>query len=162
MQIELPEVKSISRIAWARDRDGQFGDRVATKYRIEVAVEAEQWKEVASSADRLPFNSKATQPEYDFAKFPEAEAQRGRDLLKQLQDGEQRKSQLQASATVYAGTFQQPGRLIVCSAANLWRNVNKLNPARWPRSENWRSAKPHRNSNADWHWRTGSHRKRTH
>ena len=109
VQIELPEVKPISRIAWARDRDGQFGDRVATKYRIEVAVEAGQWKEVASSADRLPFNSNATQPEYDFAKFPAAEAQRGRNLLKQLQDGEQRKSQLQASATIYAGTFQQPG-----------------------------------------------------
>ncbi len=109
VQIELPEVKQISRIAWARDRDGQFGDRVATKYRIEVAVEAGQWKEVASSADRLPFNSKMTQPEYDFAKLPEAEAQRGRELLKQLQDCEQRKLQLQASATIYAGTFQQPG-----------------------------------------------------
>jgi hypothetical protein len=109
VQIELPEVKPIQRIAWARDRDGQFGDRVATKYRIEVAVEAGQWKEVASSADRLPFNGKAAQPEYDFAKFPDTESQRGRDLFKQLQDGEQRKSQLQASATIYAGTFQQPG-----------------------------------------------------
>jgi hypothetical protein len=109
VQIELPEVKPIQRIAWARDRDGQFGDRVATKYRIEVAVEVGQWKEVASSADRLPFNGKATQPEYDFAKFPDTESKRGRDLFKQLQDGEQRKSQLQASATIYAGTFQQPG-----------------------------------------------------
>lgn len=109
VQIELPKVQQISRIAWARDRNGQFGDRVATKYRIEVAVEAGQWTEVASSADRLPFNSKATQPEYDFAKFPDDEAQEGRDLLKQFQNTEQRKSQLQASATVYAGTFQQPG-----------------------------------------------------
>ena len=109
VQIELPKVKQISRIAWARDRDGQFGDRVATKYRIEVAVEAGQWTEVASSADRLPFNSQATQPEYDFARFPDEVAQQGRDLLKQLQNSEQRKSQLQASATVYAGTFQQPG-----------------------------------------------------
>ena len=109
VQIELPEVKPIQCIAWARDRDGRFGDRVATKYRIEVAVEAGQWKEVASSTDRLPFNGKVTQPEYDFAKFPDTEAQRGRDLFKQLQDGEQRKSQLQASSTIYAGTFQQPG-----------------------------------------------------
>ena len=109
VQIELPEVKPIQRIKWARDRDGQLGDRVATKYRIEVAVEAGQWKEVASSADRLPFNGTATQPEYDFAKFPDTEAQRGRDLFKQLQAGEQRQSQPQASAEIYAGTFQQPG-----------------------------------------------------
>ena len=109
VQIELPELKPIQRIKWARDRDGQLGDRVATKYRIEVAVEAGQWKEVASSADRLPFNGTATQPEYDFAKFPDTEAQRGRDLFKQLQAGEQRQSQPQASAEIYAGTFQQPG-----------------------------------------------------
>lgn len=110
IQIELPEVATINRIVWARDREGQFGDRVATKYVIEVAVEPEQWKPVASSADRLPFTgAAATQPEYDFAKFPNDKAEQGRGLLHQLQKYEQRKSQLQASATVYAGTFQQPG-----------------------------------------------------
>ena len=110
IQIELPEVANINRIAWARDRDGQFGDRVATKYEIEVATAPDQWKPVASSADRLPFTgAAATQPEYDFAKFPDEEAKRGRQLLSQLLKREERKSQLQASGTVYAGTFQQPG-----------------------------------------------------
>jgi len=108
VQIELPKVMLINRIAWARDRDRQFSDRVATKYRIEVAVEADQWKEVASSADRIPFSGQARQPEYDFENFLDEDAQRGRSLFKQLQDIEQRKSQLQATATVYAGTFQQP------------------------------------------------------
>jgi hypothetical protein len=110
VQIELPDVATINRIVWARDRDGQFGDRVATKYLIEVAVEPDQWKSVASSADRLPFTgAAATEPEYDFAKFPDQEANRGRELLNQLQKQQERKTQLQASATVYAGTFQQPG-----------------------------------------------------
>ena len=110
IQIELPEVATINRIVWARDRDGHFGDRVATQYMIEVAVEPGQWKPVASSADRLPFTGVAsTQPEYDFAKFPNDRAEQGRELLNQLQKHEQRRSQLQASATVYAGTFQQPG-----------------------------------------------------
>ena len=110
VQIELPEVAKINRIVWARDRDGQFGDRVATKYEIEVASAPDQWKTVASSADRLPFTgAAATKPEYDFAKFPDEEATRGRQLLSQLQKHEERKSLLQASATVYAGNFQQPG-----------------------------------------------------
>ncbi|MEJ7591753.1 MAG: DUF1553 domain-containing protein [Planctomycetaceae bacterium] len=110
IQIELPEVVLISRIAWARDREGRFEDRVATKYVIEVAVEPDQWKTVASSADRLPFTgSVSLEPEYDFAKFPKDQAEQGRQMLKQLQQREQRKSQLQASAAVYAGTFQQPG-----------------------------------------------------
>ena len=110
IQIELPEVATINRIVWARDREGQFGDRVATQYVIEVAVEPGQWKPVASSADRRPFTGAAsTPPEYDFAKFPNDKAEQGREFLHQLQNQEQRKSQLQASATVYAGTFQQPG-----------------------------------------------------
>ena len=110
VQIELPEVAAINRIVWARDRDGQFADRVATKYGIEVATEPDQWKPVASSADRLPFTgAAAAQPEYDFAKFPDEVANRGRQLLNQLLNHEERKSQLQASGTVYAGPFQQPG-----------------------------------------------------
>ncbi|MDA1229508.1 MAG: DUF1553 domain-containing protein, partial [Planctomycetota bacterium] len=110
VQIELPEVATINRIAWARDRDGRFGDRVATKYTIEVAVEPDEWNPIASSADRLPFSGgAATQPEYDFTKLPREKAEYGRQLLSHLQEKEQRKSQLLASATVYAGTFQQPG-----------------------------------------------------
>ncbi len=110
IQIELPAVSQISRIAWARDREGRFGDRVATKYVIEVAVEPGEWKQVASSADRMPFTGAAPLlPEYDFAKFPDETAELGRRLLTQFQRNEQRKSQLQASATIYAGTFQQPG-----------------------------------------------------
>ena len=109
IQIELPEVAPVDRIVWARDREGQFGDRVATQYVIEVAVKPGEWQPVASSADRLPFTGAGSvEPEYDFAKSPNDEAERGRQMLKQLQKNEQRKSQLQASATVYAGTFQQP------------------------------------------------------
>lgn len=110
VQIELPATATINRIAWARDREGKFADRVATQYTIEVAVEPDQWKQVASSDDRLPFTGAAPMPpEYDFAKFPDEKAEQGRQLLRQLQQNEQRKTQLQASATVYAGTFQQPG-----------------------------------------------------
>ena len=110
IQIELPEVTSINRIAWARDREGQFADRLATQYRIEVAVEPDQWQTVASSADRIRFTGGApTEPEYDFAKFPEDQAEQGRQLLSQLKEATLQKAQMQASAMVYAGSFQQPG-----------------------------------------------------
>jgi len=68
----------IHRIAWARDREGQFADRIATKYVIEVAEEPDHWKTVASSADRLPLTGGAPKPlEYDFAKFPDEKAEQG-------------------------------------------------------------------------------------
>jgi hypothetical protein len=110
IQIELPHVTAIDRITWARDRDGQFSDRVATTYAIEVAVEPGVWKPLTSSADRLPFSgAAAAKPEYDFDRFADSEAARGRALLTEVQTITERKTQLQASATVYAGNFQQPG-----------------------------------------------------
>ena len=37
--ITLPRVETIERIVWGRDRQGQFTDRLATQYRIEIADE---------------------------------------------------------------------------------------------------------------------------
>ncbi len=52
VQIELPKPTLISRVEWARDRDGKFNDRLPTDYRIEVATTPNKWQMVASSADR--------------------------------------------------------------------------------------------------------------
>jgi ligand-binding sensor domain-containing protein/signal transduction histidine kinase len=54
VQIELPEVIPIARIVWGRDREGNFIDRLATRYQIHVAVNTNEWKLVASSEDREP------------------------------------------------------------------------------------------------------------
>src|SRR5262249_2017937 len=57
VQVELKESATIDRVVWGRDREGKFKDRLATRYRIEIAREPGQWKEVASSEDRAPFGS---------------------------------------------------------------------------------------------------------
>lgn len=51
-QIELPEAMRIRKIVWGRDREGNFIDRLATQYEIQVATETNQWRTVASAADR--------------------------------------------------------------------------------------------------------------
>jgi len=55
VQIELADVYTIDRIAWGRDRQGKFRDRLVTGYRIEVATEPGKWQQVASSEGREPF-----------------------------------------------------------------------------------------------------------
>ncbi len=109
IQIELPQTFSVSRIVWARDRDGQFGDRLATKYRIEVSLDGQAWAKVSSSEDRAPFSAAAREPEYVFDGQPEENASQGKAWLAELRSLESRRSALVASASVYAGTFQQPG-----------------------------------------------------
>ena len=52
VQIRLPQPTQVHQVIWSRDRlDGWF-DRAPTRYRIEIAKEAGQWVEVASSRDR--------------------------------------------------------------------------------------------------------------
>ena len=55
VQIELAAPAVIDRIVWGRDRDGQYADRLPIEYRIESAIEADQWELLASSADRKVF-----------------------------------------------------------------------------------------------------------
>lgn len=54
VQIELPSVLRINRVVWGRDREGNFIDRLATDYEIQVATETNHWQTVAGSAGREP------------------------------------------------------------------------------------------------------------
>lgn len=62
VSVILPRVETIERIVWGRDRQGQFTDRLATQYRIEIADEDGVWKPVAGSNDRKPYDAE-TKPD---------------------------------------------------------------------------------------------------
>jgi hypothetical protein len=95
VQLELKEPTEIDRIVWARDREGKFQDRLAVKYRIEVARMPGEWKVVASSDDRLPYGSKS---------LPQvSEAQRR--LTEQRDSLETRVASLERVPMAYAGQF---------------------------------------------------------
>jgi hypothetical protein len=104
VQVELKEPAVIDRVAWARDREGVFADRLPTRYRIEVARESNSWTVVASSDDRLPFGSKATIP----SGLGEKEQAAWKQLIARRADLERRLSELERSVLVYAGSFTKP------------------------------------------------------
>lgn len=91
VQVELPEAVEIDRIVWGRDRDGNYSDRLPTKYRIEVGTEPGSWTVVATSDDRLPFGS--TAPADPFAA-------RVADLQHRLRES--------GPPTAYVGEFGDP------------------------------------------------------
>lgn len=112
VQIELPEVTSIDRIHWARDREGKYRDRLAVAYRIDCAVRPGQWQTVASSKDRRPFDAAAPPPKapsYDFTGFPNSEADQGRQWLARLEATRKQKANLMSANRAYVGKFSQPG-----------------------------------------------------
>jgi hypothetical protein len=105
-QVEWPKAVAIDRVVWGRDREGQFQDRLATEYYLEVATEPGHWRVVASSADRPPFQTTGRPPD------PAASSKEGEErarLVARRQELRDRLANLGATRPVYAGTFEQPG-----------------------------------------------------
>ncbi|MHB8521141.1 MAG: DUF1549 and DUF1553 domain-containing protein [Limisphaerales bacterium] len=107
VQIELPATVMINRAVWGRDREGTYTDRLATKYRIEVAVDPGQWKLVASSNDRHPYKAGApADAGYSAAGMAAGAAAELQTLLTQQRTLEARLAELTAAPMIYAGRFE--------------------------------------------------------
>ncbi|MCB1063733.1 MAG: PSD1 domain-containing protein [Verrucomicrobiae bacterium] len=84
VEMEFPEAYSIEQIRWGRDRTGQYADRLAVDYMIQISTETGEWKTVADSKDRAPFDSaKAKADLFQPADLVPAHRQRAVALLAQ-------------------------------------------------------------------------------
>jgi len=108
VEVEFPRTARINRVIWGRDREQNFGDRLATGYRIEVSVPSKEWVEVASSADRRPYdpNGKIS-VEISFAGLPLPQKREAEELLTRRQILEDRLRDLTRTPMAYAGTFME-------------------------------------------------------
>lgn len=114
VQLELVKSAKIDRIVWGRDRDGNFGDRVATTYRIEASVDGTRWTTVASSVDRAEFKGGTTKPSgpvYVFDGLPDADATEGRGWLAELEKVKKERDAAARGPSVYAGNFGKPAEI---------------------------------------------------
>lgn len=113
VQLELPKVERIDHVVWGRDREGTYRDRLPTEYRIEVAARTNEWRLVASSADRQLLQTsvaktKTKSPVYRFEGWPKAEAEEGRAALASLESLRKQRDALAKAEMVYAGNFVPP------------------------------------------------------
>lgn len=109
VKIEFATIRTIDRIVWSRDRQGEYGDRLPVDYRIEVSSDDNDWSPVASSEDRESPNKEANASGYDFAAFATLEAEAGRALLTSFQANIKQRDALAKPRMVHAGKFRQPG-----------------------------------------------------
>ncbi len=109
VQLELAETNTIDRVVWGRDRLARLADRVPTKYSIEVATDTNHWITVASSRDRVPFQTDAPPASgYTSAGLPPESARELETLLARRAELNARQKQLAIQKTVYAGKFTTP------------------------------------------------------
>lgn len=103
--IEFPAEHTIDRIAWGRDRQGNFDDRLAVDYAIEVADESGEWRVVADSSDRKTGEAKEGS---DFSGLNDKESQLAKSLMAEMTTLSAQIESLRAEQTVFGGTFGKP------------------------------------------------------
>ncbi len=96
VEMEFPEVVTIEKIIWSRDREQKFRDRLALDYTIEISTKSNDWRVVASSADRQEFGATNALSEHSGL---------AKKLFDERNELETRIAKLANVRMVYAGTF---------------------------------------------------------
>ncbi|NUM56340.1 MAG: DUF1553 domain-containing protein [Candidatus Hydrogenedentes bacterium] len=129
-QIELPKPTSIGFVAWARDREGNFRDRIVTEYTIETSLDGSTWKTVSSSERRQPFNPNAELPPLF---VPEKLSADDAAALKDIQNSEGRLktdiTSLAKGPRVYAVKFEPPSPTFLLSRGDPMMERQFIAPA---------------------------------
>jgi mono/diheme cytochrome c family protein len=106
VELEFPGIVRIEKVVWGRDRQQRFTDRLALDYRIEVAMASNDWRVVASSADRQSYAAGKKKIEgASFTGLTPADAARAKELSRERNKLEARISELAKAPMVYGGSF---------------------------------------------------------
>jgi hypothetical protein len=106
VQVEWPQPVTVQAVTWARDRQGKYSDRLATRYRIEAAVSPGEWRIVATGDDRQEWSSTATAGTPESRLSPDAADRYAR--LKAERDALALELPGAADPPAYLGRFETP------------------------------------------------------
>ncbi len=106
VQLEFPQVTTIDRIAWSRDRQGKFKDRLPVRYKIETSIDGSDWKVVASSSDRAWHDSPHDEIQNILRQGRTGDGEALTALARQIRQTEQQQADLRKPTMVFAGIFR--------------------------------------------------------
>ena len=109
VEVEFPREEQIGQVVWSRDRTGEYTDRLATAYQVEVTDSAGRWHRVASSQDRKSYSPDAKPVStQSWAGLPPDERKQA-EILEQEKNALQSRIQtLTAAPLVFGGIFNKP------------------------------------------------------
>ncbi len=106
VELEFPGTFTVNKVLWGRDREEKYADRLAVDYQIEVCAGSNDWKTVASSADRRPYGEGTNSREaFPVAGLSPADRERVEKLLTECAQLEARLKELGDPPMAYAGEF---------------------------------------------------------
>lgn len=108
IELEFPTDQEITRVAWSRDRQGVFEDRLPLEYRIELLCD-KQWELVADSSDRRPHIAGMSRgPAFVTDGLSAHESAIAVKLLAFREQLEKQWTKASAGQFAFAGKFRQP------------------------------------------------------
>jgi mono/diheme cytochrome c family protein len=110
-QVELvfPREHTIELVAWGRDREGKYDDRLAVDYRIEVAAGSGDWRTIADSTDRRKYQrDRKPDPTFSTEGLDPDEAREAERLMGLRKTLAARLDAAGVGQLVFAGTFRTP------------------------------------------------------
>ncbi|MBX7074181.1 MAG: PSD1 and planctomycete cytochrome C domain-containing protein [Pirellulales bacterium] len=110
--VEWPAEQTIDRVTWSRDRQGEFTDRLATDYTIEVEDAAGGWRLVADASDRQPLLAGPAPALAELGATPE-ETRAAETWRQERAELERRVKAAEDGRLAFAGTFRQPDEIHV-------------------------------------------------
>jgi hypothetical protein len=130
--LEFPREHRIDRVVWGRDREGQFSDRLATNYTLEITGPDGTWRTVADSTDRAPA---AATPSGDkpsdlfLAALSSAEKTEATALLDEKRSLESKLKTSAEERLAFAGKFRAPDKIHVLSRGDPEQPRDEVSPA---------------------------------
>ncbi|MBX3732987.1 MAG: DUF1553 domain-containing protein [Verrucomicrobiae bacterium] len=122
--LELPVETVVDRVIWGRDRQGQFDDRLPTRYTVEVDSGGGDWIVVADSGDRAPFLAGTNPPDPFSGVAPEAAP-----LIRERQKLEATVRRLSIGQRAFAGVFRAPDTIRLLKRGDPEQPGEEIRPA---------------------------------
>lgn len=128
--IEFAEERTIDRVVWGRDRDGEFADRLATDYRVDVAEASGEWRKVADASDRAKPGTKEAPSELAANRgLSSAEIEARGRLEKERKTLEARLGVVAVGQKAFAGRFRKPDPIRVLRRGDPEQPKDEVAPA---------------------------------
>lgn len=113
--VKLAQPTSIDRVVWGRDREGKYKDRLATRYRIEVATAEGDWRVVSGSDERVPIGINLLKAARTDTQLTPQARERIQTLILERDALQQRlaatRKRLETVSKAFVGKFGQPPKI---------------------------------------------------
>ncbi len=130
VELEFAGDHEIDRVVWGRDRNGEFHDRLATDYRIELADASGGWRLVADATDRATYIAGKSEPAPPaLLGLAPDEAREATRLSAERKQSAARIAVLDSAGTAFAGIFRKPDDIHILRRGDPEQPMDPVVPA---------------------------------